>query len=99
MGSSQPPGISAKDARDEALNGEAEALLESGAGTCNDAQRCAVLSIGGMFCSNCSSAVEKALNRLPEVQKCEVDLINEKATIRYDSSDAFEAQTLCEEVE
>mmetsp|Transcript_64079 Transcript_64079/g.111701 ORF Transcript_64079/g.111701 Transcript_64079/m.111701 type:complete len:997 (-) Transcript_64079:79-3069(-) len=61
--------------------------------------RCAVLKIGGMTCSNCSSAVQRALSGLAEVQKCEVDLINEKATVQYMESKVFSAKSLCEEVE
>ncbi|CAJ1345387.1 unnamed protein product [Effrenium voratum] len=58
--------------------------------------RHAVLQIGGMTCSNCSFAVERALNSLDFVEKCQVDLINGKAFVHYSGGTAAD---LCEEVE
>jgi len=52
-----------------------------------------------MFCSNCSSAVERALNALPAVDRAEVDLINEKAMVWYCAADAFSTQDLCDAVD
>jgi len=45
--------------------------------------RHAVIHVGGMTCSNCSSAVERCMNILEDVDHCEVDLINEKAFVWY----------------
>jgi len=65
----------------------------------NEVQRCAVLRIDGMTCSNCSNAVTKVLESLQQVSRCEVDLINEKATVWYSSSAKFTANEICSEVE
>jgi len=73
-----------------------EDKLEAGKAGIPD--RCAVLKIDGMFCSNCSSAVERALNNLDHVVKCEVDLINEKAMVQYCSHPGA-PKNFCEEVE
>jgi Cu+-exporting ATPase len=77
--------------------GEAASLLENG--TSVGKRRCAVLRITGMSCANCSTAVQRALSMLEPVQKCEVDLINEKATVQYLVADDFDGNTLCEEVD
>mmetsp|Transcript_34499 Transcript_34499/g.62537 ORF Transcript_34499/g.62537 Transcript_34499/m.62537 type:complete len:1012 (+) Transcript_34499:100-3135(+) len=72
--------------------------------------RQAIIQVGGMTCSNCSGAVERALNQLPAVERCQVDLINEKACVTYrclpadKSADEIEgdfttAKELCEEIE
>jgi Cu+-exporting ATPase len=63
------------------------------------AQSCAVFRIDGMACSNCSNAVTKALESLERVSRCEVDLINEKATVWYCASAEFTAKEICSEVE
>jgi len=73
------------------------------------ANRQAMIQVGGMTCSNCSSAVERALNQLAAVEQCQVDLINEKACVRYhhlpaDKSGETEgsfttAKELCDEIE
>lgn len=60
--------------------------------------RCAVLKVGGMFCSNCSNAIERLLNGLEHVDKAEVDLINEKAIVQY-RNHAGAPHIFCEEVE
>merc|ERR1719277_2172641 len=73
-----------------------EDKLESG--HAKGPERCAVLKIGGMFCSNCSSAVERALRGMPHVVKCEADLINEKAFVQYNSHEGAPGN-FCEEVE
>jgi len=64
-----------------------------------EVQRCAVLRIDGMTCSNCSNAVTKALESHGRVNKCEVDLINEKARVWYVASKDFSAKEICSEVE
>ena len=43
----------------------------------------AVLSIGGMSCTSCSSTVTTTIQSLPGVLRCSVDLIGETATIIY----------------
>ena len=43
----------------------------------------AVLSIGGMSCTSCSSTVTTTIQSLPGVLRCSVDLIGECATIIY----------------
>ncbi|CAK0869810.1 unnamed protein product [Prorocentrum cordatum] len=65
----------------------------------SEIQRCAMLRIDGMTCSNCSGAVTKALESHERVVKCEVDLINEKATVWYRASEKFTAGDICSEVE
>jgi len=80
-------------------------LLEGGHG--RGGCRRAVLKVGGMTCSNCSHAVERALEKRPEVERCEVDLINEKAIVSYRPSWGTNVSPgalstaigLCEEVE
>jgi len=61
--------------------------------------RCATLKVGGMTCSNCSSAVERALGKMKDVARCEVDLINETAVVWYNSSGKTKPKDFCEEVE
>ena len=43
----------------------------------------AILSIGGMSCTSCSSTVTTTIQSLPGVLRCSVDLIGETATIIY----------------
>ena len=43
----------------------------------------AVLSIGGMSCSSCSSSVTAALHSHPGVLRASVDLIGECATVTF----------------
>mmetsp|Transcript_76492 Transcript_76492/g.169518 ORF Transcript_76492/g.169518 Transcript_76492/m.169518 type:complete len:987 (+) Transcript_76492:84-3044(+) len=76
-------------------------LKDSAVESANEAsaERCAVLKVGGMTCSNCSSAVERSLSKMAQVERCEVDLINEKAQVWYHPSASFSPQDLCEEVE
>jgi len=42
------------------------------------------VGIGGMTCASCSSAVERTLNKLEGVEKAQVNLATETATISYD---------------
>jgi Cu+-exporting ATPase len=65
----------------------------------NQADRCSVIGIEGMTCSNCSNAVTRALESLEQVTRCEVDLINEKAAIWYRASSKFTPTDICSEVE
>lgn len=70
-------------------------------------KRLAVLRVGGMTCSNCSGAVEKALNELSQIDRCQVDLINERASVWYTESrhdfgkmvSAFTVKDLCNHIE
>lgn len=73
-------------------------------------RRHAVIRVGGMTCSNCSGAVERALNAMDNTEQCQVDLINEKASISYRglprgdtshkmTSTAMTARKLCDEIE
>uniref|UniRef100_A0A7S0A3D4 HMA domain-containing protein n=1 Tax=Pyrodinium bahamense TaxID=73915 RepID=A0A7S0A3D4_9DINO len=61
--------------------------------------RCATLTVGGMTCSNCSSAVERALGKMQDVVRCEVDLINERAVVWYNSTGGAKPGDFVEEVE
>eukprot|EP00927_Polykrikos_kofoidii_P006524 TRINITY_DN12638_c0_g1_i8.p1 TRINITY_DN12638_c0_g1~~TRINITY_DN12638_c0_g1_i8.p1 ORF type:complete len:1192 (+),score=165.16 TRINITY_DN12638_c0_g1_i8:112-3687(+) len=61
--------------------------------------RCAVLKISGMFCTACSSAVERALRGTAQVIKCEVNLIEEKANVHYTVERGFKVTDLCETIE
>eukprot|EP00933_Yihiella_yeosuensis_P003988 TRINITY_DN10767_c0_g1_i1.p1 TRINITY_DN10767_c0_g1~~TRINITY_DN10767_c0_g1_i1.p1 ORF type:complete len:1176 (-),score=263.13 TRINITY_DN10767_c0_g1_i1:430-3957(-) len=61
--------------------------------------RNAKIRVGGMTCSNCSSAVEKALGGIKGVERCEVDLINETAFISYQGDGKLTAKMLCDEIE
>jgi len=44
------------------------------------------VGIGGMTCASCSSAVERTLNKLQGVEKAQVNLATETATIAFDES-------------
>ncbi|MDE1867692.1 MAG: heavy metal translocating P-type ATPase, partial [Thaumarchaeota archaeon] len=44
----------------------------------------AVLKIGGMHCSGCVSSIQQSVLHLRGVEKCEVNLLSEKAVIEYD---------------
>lgn len=62
-------------------------LIEKlGYGTVKKQPATATLSITGMTCANCSSFVEKTLNKLDGVQSANVNLATEKATVVFDSS-------------
>lgn len=64
--------------------------------------RHALLQVTGMTCSNCSFAVERAMKQLKCVERCQVDLINGKASVQYRPSlhhGQFTAADLCAEVE
>ncbi|HKJ86891.1 MAG TPA: heavy metal-associated domain-containing protein, partial [Gammaproteobacteria bacterium] len=41
------------------------------------------IGVGGMTCANCSSRVERKLNKLPGVVAANVNLATERATVRY----------------
>ena len=43
----------------------------------------AVIPVGGMTCANCSARVERALRKLPGVIEAGVNLVSERATVRY----------------
>ena len=45
-----------------------------------------VLEVGGMHCTGCSSAVEKAIGRVEGVSDVNVNLAAEKAFVEFDSS-------------
>jgi P-type Cu+ transporter len=45
-----------------------------------------ILEIGGMHCSGCSNAVEKAIGRVEGVKSVNVNLTAEKAFIEFDAS-------------
>ena len=49
-----------------------------------------VLSVEGMNCNHCASAVEKALRSVPGVKEATVDLAAKKATIETEGNVAGE---------
>jgi P-type Cu+ transporter len=49
------------------------------------------LSIGGMHCASCVSVVERALSKVEGVEKAEVNLATEKATVMHKDSVAIPA--------
>ncbi|HUX41639.1 MAG TPA: heavy metal translocating P-type ATPase [Rectinemataceae bacterium] len=50
------------------------------------------IPVGGMTCAACSRAVEKALTKVPGVIVASVNLMTEKATVRYDADAARVSQ-------
>ena len=58
----------------------------------------AVLSIGGMSCSSCSSSVTAAAQALPGVLKASVDLIGESATVVF-RPERISAEGIAEAIE
>ncbi|MHB1050868.1 MAG: heavy metal translocating P-type ATPase [Bacteroidota bacterium] len=50
------------------------------------------LPVEGMTCASCVSRVEKVLNRVEGVERATVNLATEKATIKFDASQATEEQ-------
>lgn len=44
------------------------------------------LDVGGMSCAACSAAIEKKLNKMPEISSAAVNLITEKATVTFDKN-------------
>ncbi len=58
----------------------------------------ATLSVGGMTCAACVGRVEKALARTPGVESAAVNLVTERAAVRYDPAVVSPAQ-LAEAVE
>ncbi|MCJ1335170.1 hypothetical protein MMC09_000436 [Bachmanniomyces sp. S44760] len=57
----------------------------------------AVLSIGGMTCASCTSAVTDGLHQLPFVQKVDVTLMTNSATVIYQNRENLD--TIVEKVE
>ena len=45
-----------------------------------------VIKIGGMHCAGCVTAIQGYVSDLPGINKIEVNLANEKATLEYDES-------------
>ncbi len=45
-----------------------------------------IYHIGGMSCAACSASVQRVVSRLEGVQECEVNLITEKMTVKYDQT-------------
>ena len=44
------------------------------------------MTVHGMTCGNCARSVERKLTATPGVRKATVDLLNQNATIDYDSA-------------
>lgn len=51
----------------------------------------------GMTCSNCAAAIERALSLHPGVQRCQVDVVNERAVVWYEPQEvpSCGAEQLC----
>src|SRR5207302_4637839 len=45
-----------------------------------------VLKIGGMHCAGCVSSIQKSVSEVPGVNKVEVNLATEKATLEFDQT-------------
>src|SRR5437899_3739210 len=45
-----------------------------------------VLKIGGMHCAGCVSSIQKSVSDVPGVNKVEVNLATEKATLEFDQT-------------
>ncbi len=60
----------------------------------------AELPIAGMTCANCSTTIERNLNRLPGVEQAVVNLATEKATVIYNPAmlDVNDMKSLVEEL-
>ncbi|GBG30290.1 Copper-transporting ATPase RAN1 [Hondaea fermentalgiana] len=58
----------------------------------------AQLLVGGMSCGSCSTTVTRAVEALPGVSSCAVNLISGTAEVRFDNN-VTEATTICETVE
>ena len=43
-----------------------------------------IYDISGMHCAACSGAVQRVVSRLNGVAECEVNLMTEKMTVKYD---------------
>lgn len=56
------------------------------------------LSVGGMHCGSCSSAIQRALESLPGVHSAAVNLLSESASVRYNPS-TIDVAALVQEVE
>jgi len=72
------------------------ASLEKGKGRAEEMLR-TVISIEGMTCSSCSSAVYKALNGVVGIDTVSVDVLGNKATIKHSS--ALSPSAICEMIE
>lgn len=72
------------------------ALLEKGKGRAEDTLR-TVISIEGMTCSSCSSAVYNALNGVEGIDTVSVDVLENRATIKHSSG--MSPAAICEMVE
>ncbi len=46
----------------------------------------ATIPIGGMTCTACAKAIERAVGKLPGIGEASVNFATEKATVRYDSA-------------
>jgi copper chaperone CopZ len=44
------------------------------------------MTVHGMTCGNCARSVERKLTGTPGVTKATVDLLNQNATVEYDSA-------------
>src|SRR5436853_7234221 len=45
-----------------------------------------VIKIGGMHCAGCVSSIQKSVSEVPGVNKVEVNLATEKATLEFDQT-------------
>src|SRR5258705_2564955 len=50
----------------------------------NEAIKQEVMPIIGMTCANCVATVERNVKKLPGIQAADVNLANERMTVRYD---------------
>jgi P-type Cu+ transporter len=66
------------------MNQIRKAVEQAGFEVEEDSTESLTMQIGGMTCSGCSSAVEKAIARLDGVQSVNVNLPAEKAFVEYD---------------
>ncbi|MEE8358696.1 MAG: heavy metal translocating P-type ATPase [Candidatus Hydrothermarchaeales archaeon] len=62
-----------------------EAVKATGYGVASE-KTTMTLNIGGMTCASCTATVEKALNKVEGVEKTNVNLATNKATVTYDPS-------------
>ena len=57
------------------------------------------LSIHGMHCAACSTAIQKALEMMPGVISADVSLLTESANVKYETASSVTAAKLVQEVE
>jgi len=70
-----------------------EAVAKAGYEAVDDrVEREVTIPVGGMTCAACSRAVEKALAKVPGVLVASVNLMTEKALVRYDADTARVSQ-------